>query len=243
MPQLRILRLMGIAGVLGGVLLFIGDQLFYWGPITNLSALTTVATGQVPVETMALGQDWRLVLTAIFALIAAWLYTLSTPLLFFALRPAGKTIATISWILFAMLTIAIGVEHTVYFAIGVSAKNAYLLGGGYQAAVESTRIAREVFNFNAYLTYIPGIILTVIIGYAVFTKSTRFPKWLLLFLPTILIQTQYFVLPLLPDNIAKVILMGGYVNLSMLVFFVLFTISMWNGGKRGKDEQNQFNIA
>jgi Family of unknown function (DUF6796) len=229
--NLVILRLLGISGVLGGILLFFGDQLLYWGPVSNLSSLSTIATGQVPIETLALGSDWRLEATATLGLISAWLYTIGAGLFLFAFKPAGKKIAITSFILFAMVTIAIGIEHTMYYAIGIGAKNAYIFGAGYKDSIEATRIAIEVFNLNALITYIPAIVFTVLVIYTILTKKTHLPKWFIVFLPGFLINSQYLVLPLLPNNMLKVIIMGGYVNASMAIFFLVFTIVMWNGGK------------
>ena len=38
------IRLLCLAGILGGLVLFCGDQLFYFGPFVNLSSVTTIAT-------------------------------------------------------------------------------------------------------------------------------------------------------------------------------------------------------
>ena len=215
-----IVRLLCLAGLLGGLLLSCGDQLFYYGPFSNLSTITTMDTGQVPIQTMATGAEWRLELTAVFALLAAWLYTLGAGALYYALRPAGKKLAVTCCILFGMLMISAGVIHTVYFAIGVGAHNTYALGAGLTDATEATRLAVNVFNIDAGIVYIPSIILTILFFYAVLFKRTYLPKWYIIPFPMILVNSQYLVLPLLPDNMFKVSLMGGYVNASFTIFFL-----------------------
>jgi len=229
--NLWLLRSLGLAGVLGGLVLLFGDQLFYWGPIENLSTVTTIATGQVPIATLGLGADWRLILTGIAPLLASWGYALGGILLFFALRPAGNTLAIISSTLLVALGIGAGIAHAIYFAIGVGAKSAYLLGGGYEEAIQTVQIAVDTFNVVALITYVPATILTLLFTYAVFLKETHIPKWLIVFFPMFLVNSQYIVVPLLPDNLIKVVIMGGYVNLSFTIFFALLTAIMWNGGE------------
>ncbi len=228
----RVIRLLSLAGILGGLVLSCGDQMFFYGPFANLSDISTMDTGQVPIATMGTGASWRLEFTAICALLAAWLYTLGAGALYYALLPAGKKIAITVCILFGMAMISVGVIHTVYFAIGVGAQNAYSFGSGLEDAATATRLAVEVFNTETIMLYVPGIIVTVLFFYAVLFKKTHLPKWYVLLFPMVLINSQYIVLPLLPDNRFKVSLMGGYVNGSLTIFFLFMAVALWNVGEK-----------
>lgn len=227
----RAIRLLSLAGILGGLILSCGDQMLFYGPFANLSDISTVNTGQVPIETMGTGASWRLELTAICALLAAWLYTLGAGALYYALLPAGKKIAITFCILFGMVMISVGIIHTVYFAIGVGAQNAYAFGAGLNDAAAATRLAVDVFNTETMIIYVPGTIATVLFFYAVLFKKTHLPKWYVILFPMVLVNSQYIVLPLLPDNLFKVSLMGGYVNASFTIFFLFLTVALWNVGE------------
>jgi hypothetical protein len=70
--------LLGLSGLLGGLILLAGDQLLYWGPVENLSTVTTIATGQIPIETLGSSADWRLILTGLAPILTGWGYALVT---------------------------------------------------------------------------------------------------------------------------------------------------------------------
>ncbi|MDP7269426.1 MAG: hypothetical protein QF408_14790, partial [Pirellulales bacterium] len=112
------------------------------------------------------------------------------------------------------------------------AQNAYAFGSGLEDAATATRLAVEVFNTETIMLYVPGIIVTVLFFYAVLFKKTHLPKWYVLLFPMVLINSQYIVLPLLPDNRFKVSLMGGYVNGSLTIFFLFMAVALWNVGEK-----------
>ena len=152
-------------------------------------------------------------------------------MIFFALKPAGNTLAVGTSALFISSGMAVAIIHTLYFGIGISAKSAYLVGTGFTDATITTQIAVDAFNAACIINYIPGTAGSLLFVYAVLTKATGLPKWILVFHPMILVNSQYIVLPLLPENLLKVVIMGGYVNMSFTIFFAVLTFLMWNGGK------------
>jgi len=234
-----LLRFLGLSGVLGGLILLFGDQLLYWGPIENLSNITTIATGQVPIETLGTMPEWRHLLTGIAPLLTVWGYSLGGVLVFFALKPAGNTLAVGTSALFISSGMAVAIIHTLYFGIGISAKSAYLVGTGFEDATIAVQIAVDAFNVACIINYVPGTLGSLLFGYVVLTKATNIPKWVLVVHPMILVNSQYIVLPALPENMLKVIIMGGYVNMSFTIFFAVLTYLMWNGGKNNEERHSQ----
>lgn len=223
-----LIRFLGLSGVLGGIILLIGDQLLYWGPPENLSNISTFATGQIPIHTLGLMENWRHMLTGIAPLLTVWGYTLGSMVLFFALEPAGKKLALTCAGLFAAASMGVAIIHTLYYGIGISVKSAYLVGAGYEDAIDVVLLPATTFDAAVIINYLPGTLSFLLFAYAILFKQTLLPKWLLAFNPVILVNTQYIILPLLPNNLFKVALMGGYVNLSFSIFFALLTYLLWN---------------
>ena len=70
---------LGFSGILGSLVLFSGDMLFYYhGAQTDL------------VANMSVVSSTRIIVSGLSALIAAWLYTLASGQLYFAFQPAKK---------------------------------------------------------------------------------------------------------------------------------------------------------
>ena len=120
-------KYLGLAGVIGGLVLLAGDLVLYIGPMPEHQDFKAMSIVPVPVENMALIAEWRLIATALFALLSTWLYIIGSGLLYFILKPANKLFAILGTVLLVLVASGVGIDHALYFAAGVSAKNAYLL--------------------------------------------------------------------------------------------------------------------
>jgi uncharacterized protein DUF6796 len=217
------LRWTGLAGTLGAILLFSGDLLYLYNPNAEQSYITTLGT--VPA--------WRLVASGVLALVACWFYLLGSGHLYYALQPAGPRIAAASFASFAAIMVAYGISHAAYFAIGAAAQVARQLGTSADAAAG---LPLSYYNLLLQITYIPVAIATVLLVYAILFRPTRYPRWMILFIPTFLYLAQEPIVAAL-SGVAKVIVSAGYSNLIILLFYAVSTVVLWNGGVQSTERE------
>jgi hypothetical protein len=211
------LRWMGLAGTLGALLLFSGDLLYLYTPNAEQSSITTLGTVAA----------WRLVVSGALALIACWLYLFGSGQLYYALQPAGPRVAAVAFLSFAAIMTAYGVSHAAYFAIAAAAQTARQLGANADAAAG---LPLGYYNLLLQITYVPVAIATVFMIYAILFRPTRYPRWMILFIPTFLYLVQEPIVAAL-SGVAKVVVRAGYDNLIVLLFYAVSTVVLWNGGR------------
>ena len=213
----------GLSGILGSVILFIGDMLLYYnGSNTSL------------VANMAKVSNERIVISGLCALLSAWLYTFASGQLYYAFQPAKKMMQLTAVFSFMAIMIAYGVVHAAYIAIATSAKNAAQQG----LALESfTDLAFAANNALRLMAYIPFAIFTLVFIYAVWNKSTHYPRWMLLFCPIIPFLLNDFIISDLDGKIYTIIA-GGYLNLILLLFFSASTIALLTNDITKKNQGN-----
>jgi hypothetical protein len=207
------LRLLGIFGILGGLILFAGDMLLYYvPPSTHL------------LENMGIISDSRIVLSGLSALIAAWFYTLGAGQMYLAFSPAKKTIRNTASIIFAGILIGYGVVHGAYIAIATSAK----IATQNQMDLQTTaKLAIDVNLAIRMLIYPLFAILSVIFIWQVWQKKTLYPRWMILFYPLLAFILKDLIINLFSGNF-RIIIEGGFLNLILVIFFTMSTVSLWN---------------
>jgi hypothetical protein len=207
------LRILGIFGILGGLILFAGDMLLYYlPPSTNL------------LENMGIISDSRIVLSGLSALIAAWFYTLGAGQMYLAFSPAKKTIRNTASIIFAGILIGYGVVHGAYIAIATSAK----IATQNQMDLQTTaKLAIDVNLAIRMLIYPLFAILSVIFIWQVWQKKTLYPRWMILFYPLLAFILKDLIINLFSENF-RIIIEGGFLNLILVIFFTMSTVSLWN---------------
>jgi hypothetical protein len=117
--NLKSIRWSGIAGTIGGFLLYVGDMLNYF------SAHNPVPGGTFTdaiLATLAQVEPWRLITSGALGVICAWLYTLGAWQVYQALLPAGRRLAIITAGAFAALMIYMGQFHTAVVPYALGAK-------------------------------------------------------------------------------------------------------------------------
>ena len=73
--NIKWIRFFGIAGMLGGIILFIGDMLFYYSP--NSTDF---------LQNMAVTSDARIIASGVCALLTSWLYLLGAGQVYYAFK-------------------------------------------------------------------------------------------------------------------------------------------------------------
>ncbi|NRB52034.1 MAG: hypothetical protein HRU41_30455 [Saprospiraceae bacterium] len=207
------LRISGLFGVLGGLILFAGDMLFYFnGNSTDL------------VGNMSQASDFRIKASAVTALLASWCYVLGLPHLNFAFGPAKPVIRKGIVLGFGSIFIAYGVIHGAFVAIATSAK----LATAHQLDVaQSIVLAREANDvLRAFVYPIFGVVSLFFIA-QVWKRKTLYPRWILIFYPLTTLILFELVISKLLSGAAWTMVMGGHFNLILVLFFAASTVVLW----------------
>lgn len=206
------LRTMGFSGILGGLILFAGDMLFYYSSeSTNL----LLNMGNV--------SDVRIIASGVSALLATWLYLLGLGQVYYAFQPAKPIFRNSVLLSFGSILISYGIIHAAYVAIAVTAK----LAVQQQLNIElTTELASKTNDILRFIIYPIFAFLSYMFISQVWKRKTLYPRWILLFFPLIPFLFQGFLAKVLTGNTWTIII-GGYLNLMLVVFFIASTIALW----------------
>jgi hypothetical protein len=207
------MRLYGILGILGGVILFIGDMLLYYNEIEADFILN-----------MAKASNFRLKLSALTALLATWFYMLGLIHINFALKPTKRIIKKIIIGCFAGIFITYGIVHAQYIAIATSAKIALennLDIGGAVTLAKNINLSLRLFAYPLFA------LLSVLFIWQVWKRNTLYSRWIILFFPLIPFLFQGILANVLLGKYYTVII-GGFLNIILVVFFLASTINLWS---------------
>jgi len=212
MNKNKLIKLTGIAGILGGIMLFAGDMLLYYNGNQTDKLLN-----------MATTSDDNIILSGVFALLATWLYLFGLVPVYYAFRPVSPRIRQAVVILFAGILIAYGVVHGAYMAIATTAKLAHQQ---HLDLEESTRLSIEINNAIRLFVYPLFGVLSVLFIYFVWQRKSLYPRWMVFFFP---------LLPFLLRGVFEkalqgkwqIIIAGGYLNLILVLFFTASLIALW----------------
>lgn len=202
---------LGISGILGSIILFSGDMLFYYDGVQTDFILN-----------MGNASDVRIIGSGICALTAAWLYTLASGQIYYAFQPARKWLQLTIFFSFAAIMITYGVVHGAYVAIATSAKNAITLGLDPHAL---TSLAVSANNALRYIAYVPFGIFTLLFISTVWMNKSHYPRWIILFTPAVPFLLNGIIVGSLQGE-WKMIIGGGFLNLLLMIFFISSTIAL-----------------
>jgi len=207
------IRAAGIAGVLGGLMLFTGDMLFYYhADSTNLK----LNMGNV--------SELRIMLSGLTALFASWFYMLGLVQVYYAFKPAGAKARNAVLLSFGAILIAYGVIHGAYVAIAVTSK----LAVQHQLDIDTaTRLAVKTNLLLRLFVYPAFAVLSIVFIMQVWKKKTLYPRWIILFFPLVPFVFRGLLKKALSGS-ALVIFDGGFLNLILVIFFLASTVALWN---------------
>ncbi len=207
------LRASGIAGIIGGLILFAGDMLFYYK-----SGSTDL------LKHMSGASDLRITLSGLSALFATWFYLFGLVQVKVAFSTASIIARNTVLICFSGILIAYGIVHAEYVAIAITAK----LAIQNQLDLELfTSLASSVNDLLRLFVYPLFAILSAVFIYQVWKRKTLYPRWILFFYPLLPFLLQGLIAKVISGD-AWTIIIGGFLNLILVVFFVASTISLWN---------------
>lgn len=208
---------MGLLGILGGLLLFAGDMLFYYDASSTNYLLT-----------MGNASDTRIIWSGITALLAAWFYVIGVGQVYVAFQAVKPLVRNVVVFCFTSIMISYGIVHAAFVAIATTAKLAVVNNLDIET---STALASQVNQALRNLVYPIFAILSILFIYQVWKKKTLYPRWMILFFPAIPFVLQGLLEPILTGK-WRVIFLGGFLNLIMIIFFTASTIALWNRGNK-----------
>jgi hypothetical protein len=216
------IRLAGISGIIGGLILFAGDMLFYYDSVsTNLKL------------NMGNASESRIMLSGISALLATWFYLPGLQQVYYAFKPASKITRNIVTVSFAAILVSYGIIHSAYIAIASTAQ----LAVQYQIDIETaTALASYINNTLRLFIYPVFALLSFVFISQVWKRNTLYPRWIIIFFPLIPFLFRDLINSALTGKI-QIIIMGGFLNLLLVMFFTASTVALWR--KRSEQEQIQ----
>ncbi|BDD06854.1 DUF6796 family protein [Aureibacter tunicatorum] len=205
-------RLSGILGIIGSSMLFYGDYLFHYVPGSTdmLYNLTQIS-------------DFKIYINAFIAVVATWLYLASVFHIYYSFSPSSPVIRNLITALFSTVFLMYGIEHAAYLSLAISAKISALHNLPLE---ETTAFAWKIFTGIESMGSFIALFLTLLFLIQVLRKQTLYPRWMIVFFPSILLIFKPSLSGFLTGDVWTVII-GGYYNLIMIVFFTVSTLTLW----------------
>ncbi len=210
-----VLRCFGISGILGSILFIIGDLLYNHVP----------GSREVPLLKMSRLPERRLLNAGTLGLVGCWFYCLASLQFLTVFQPAGELFAFMVFLAFAAVMICYGISHTAYFAIAAGAKVADRLGSDVGSG---GKLGSTFFQRLVAITYIPVLVSSLMMFYGILAGKSLYPRWMALCLPILIYLLRSPVTRILKGRV-KEIVNDSYDNIVLFIFYVLSTITLWNG--------------
>ena len=207
------IRVLGVFGILGGLILFAGDMLLYYDPV-NMSLK----------RNMGNASDFRIIASGVCALFAAWFYMLGLGQVYYAFKTTKPIFKNGILISFGGILISYGIVHGAFLAIATTAKLATEHSLDINEAVLLSEKTNEILRLFVYPLF--GILSILFIS-QVWKRKTLYPRWIILFFPLIPFLIEDLVTQYLQKNI-WIVIKGGYLNIILVIFFTASTIALWN---------------
>lgn len=207
------IRVLGVFGILGGLILFTGDMLLYYDPVNmNLK------------RNMGNASDFRIIASGVCALFAAWFYMLGLGQVYYAFKTTKPIFRNGMLISFGGILISYGIVHGAFLAIATTAKLATEHSLDINEAVLLSEKTNEILRLFVYPLF--GILSILFIS-QVWKRKTLYPRWIILFFPLTPFLIEDLITQYLQNNI-WIIIKGGYLNIILVIFFTASTIALWN---------------
>jgi hypothetical protein len=215
-PSTVLARLCCLSGLAGSMLFLTGDMLWYGSWSSGVAFQ--------PFVEMAQRSNATVIVAGAIGPVAALFSAFGMGVFFIALEPAGRRLAATAAALLAVMMLIGGSYHALYGCFGFAAKI-------QDEALRKTLIAEVAGMRDAvsYPMYAAGLAGTGLVYVLALWKKTRFPRWLLLLLPTTLSEAStvfraWFVA--VPAPLGAV-LRGGWINGSFVLFFAVASLCFW----------------
>ena len=209
---------LALFGVMGGMLMLFGDMCFYLYPISGADFSSAETMRTMPAD--------RLIIGGVVGPLAGLLYALGATMYYLAFRDFDKRLARVMTALFIVMFVVGGAYHSIYTTYGFVSPNDLR---GTAEKISALIGALQKVSFVAGLS---GAILFI---YMVLRYKTVFPKWIIIFTPTFWTLLNGPLAPYIPYPAGSVIV-GGWINICFILFFMLCYFIFGKAGKRGETD-------
>jgi hypothetical protein len=210
-------RLTGLAGVAGALLFFGGDMLFYghWGPGAKFheSMLQVLREGSLP----------RLFAGGLVGPVAACLCLVGCWHVRRNVISRSPLVGRIAFLALAATMVIGSAVHALWVPRGLAMKYSDALAG---VAPELIAALKNYWYFAYQMAEMPAYLAAILLLILVLSGKSQYPRWTVL--------ANFGVLSLLAPLAERVpspfgaVLVGGFTNLSIAVFFLVSVMSTWN---------------
>ncbi len=229
LQEQNLIRLTGIIGIVGALLLMVADLLLLATPVSGQDFFDVGNDGWSNVAGM---DAWRIELGLRMNMLLP-LYIVGLWQVYQALRPAPIYFPLPVFLLFSYTVVAQMTVRTGYIFLGRSfGTQADMSESSYSAIIQLINDFGQYVYLIEYMTitvYVFGCILFIAV---VATLTTHYPQWMALLTPALTMAVIDMIARLSPAPI------GGYLapvrfNLAFLLLFVTSTIILWNKPTQG----------
>jgi hypothetical protein len=208
-------RIQGCAGVIGALLFFAGDMLFYghWGDGS--------AFHDGMMRVLAGASLTRLFLGGLVGPIAACLCLIGCWHVRANVITHSTVLGRIAFYSFAAMMVIGGAVHALWVPRGLAMKYSFLPG-----TTELTSALRDYWSVAYQLAEVPAYLAAGSLLLLVLLGKSSYPRWT--------IVANFGLLSLLEPLAARVpaplgaVLVGGFINLSVALFFFVSLLSTWS---------------
>jgi len=186
--------------------MFTGDMLLYYEPVSGIDYDSTSRMSGMPIERLIAGGLIGPV-ASIFSITGGYLF-------YMIFKPVNKILAILLFVSFAILFVFAGNYHAMFPNLGFI--------GRLPESLQPQQLifVRTYLRSINTLIYFSGIFWTGILFYLVIFKKTQYPKWMLLFTPTLLILLSSLIKSSIPYPFGAIVY-GGWINLCFMLFFIV----------------------
>ncbi len=227
----KILRITGCIGIVAALTGFTADWFLYGGFYGGAEF------GTVSREIMGRISNARLMTGGLLGPIEAGFYIIGFWHMFLALKPGGKipaaiTFGGLSW----AVILGSGAYHSsfVFRGLLLRAQNT-ITDQQFEGFRLLTADTLQYMHLLYNVMFVTGLAATVIFLWLILFRKTYYPRWMVLFVPTLWV----LVLPPITRHIPAPLggmLHGGSMNLSFLLYFTVSTLLLWKSGTETESE-------
>ncbi len=210
-------RIAGLAGIVGALMFFVGDMIFYgeWGSGAGFAA-------RLPDLIKARSAD-QIAFGGLLGPLAGWLCCIGFWHVRQNLRRPHGAIGALVFAVATLSMISLGAVHLLWAVKGFAIQ---ACTAGEADCARLSLLLKSYWNTAWAIAAAPGYLLALLLAALVIGGRTNYPRWTTLANPAVL-AGALLVLPPAPAPFGAA-LAGGDANLALALFFIVSVVSTWH---------------